>query len=595
MKNLSISLKLIAGFGVVLLLLIGSIGVSVYSITSISKQTDLYGRYTVPNNGYSWSLRRDLVSVERNMLSAMMEEQPDDIKAYLDTAAKEAEAIKATIEAFADNQQDNSLEEQISHVLDDLLPAAGAKRAEIVEILNSGAQDRVAMAYDKFVTEYLPQYDQLAEIFISWNEIGNQRAEAQGIAAQAAENLAWTLLIIFGITSVVLTVIIIFIIRSSILRPVREIVSVYDEMAKGNMKSNIMYTSKDEMGRMADSIRTTNALLAAYISDISEKLGMISHGDMRVKIDLDYIGDFAAIKQAMLNTVQALNHTLSTINIAAEQVNTGATQVSGGAQALAAGSTEQASSVEQLSVSVNKIAEQANENSANVRSATQYVEQTGLNVRDGSEHMKQLTEAMANIGESSGQITNITKTIEDIAFQTNILALNAAIEAARAGNAGKGFAVVADEVRNLAAKSAEAAKQTAELIQRSVVTVAEGSQITAQTARILQNIEEKSNLVNESIVKIDRASADQAIAIDQVKQGLTQVSSVVQTNAATAEENSATSEEMSAQATTLREEVRKFRLEDSYENGNLQHISLLKEIPDLKIPVSDSSYAFGKY
>lgn len=323
----------------------------------------------------------------------------------------------------------------------------------------------------------------------------------------------------------------------------------------------------------------------------------MSHGDMRIRVDMDYIGDFAAIKQAMQNTTSALNDTLSIINTAAEQVSTGAAQVSSGAQALASGSTEQASSVEELTVSIGKIAEQATENSENVKTATQYVEEAVAGVGTGNEHMEQLTEAMAEIGSASDQITNITKVIEDIAFQTNILALNAAIEAARAGNAGKGFAVVADEVRNLAAKSAEAAKQTAELIQASVVTVNKGTQTTAQTAQILHEVGEKAKMVNDSIIKIEQASAEQAGAIEQIKEGLAQVSSVVQTNAATAEENSATSEEMSAQAATLQEEVGKFKLSDGYEQDRPVSSSLFRELPETRSGLlqAAASSDLGKY
>ena len=594
MKNLSISMKLIVGFGIILFLLILSIVLSMISITSVNNQVEAYGHYTVPNTNSTWAMRNEMASVQRHLLRSLVVKDALSVKDELDQASKEAQALQTTLQEYADNQRGK---EQDSHIQDirSQLSQAASIRGEFADLLALSTPESLLMAQDLFLNEYSPILEQVEGKLEALNNDEGILAQEQAVAGDNAANLAWVLLICVAAVSILITVFVTFAIRKSILSPVREIEGVYSEMAKGNMQVQLSYESQDELGSMARSIRKTNSLLASYIQDISEKLSQISRGDMRINVDMDYIGDFAAIKQAIQNTASALNHTLLTINTAAEQVSTGAAQVSSGAQALATGSTEQASSVEELSASASKISVQAAENSANVKIATQHMEQASIFVRDGSEHMSRLTEAMANIGSVSNQIASITKVIEDIAFQTNILALNAAIEAARAGNAGKGFAVVADEVRNLAAKSAEAAKQTAELIQRSAVTVAEGTQITARTAQILQNVEEKAGLVNESIVKIHESSSEQAVAIEQIKQGLNQVSSVVQTNAATAEENSATSEEMSAQAATLREEVGKFRLDSGYEKDSLAAISLFKE----PLAAGKTSYkaasSLGKY
>ncbi len=593
MKNLTISRKLILGFGIVLFLLILSIVLSIFSITKVVDQLNSYGQYTVPNTNYTWTMRNSMTSLQMHLLRALEARGADVLKSELDQVVQSEADVYQALDDFTKNQRgaDNSIQlEKINALLQEASPL----RTKFVDLLGSPLGGK-ALAQDLFGNEYKPLLDEVDGVLAELNQAEGKAADAQRTLGENAANLSWVMLITVALVSVLITVIVAFAIRKSILNPVKEIDSVYAEMAKGNLKAQVTYDSRDEMGSMARNIRKTNDTLGSYIRDITENLTQMSQRDMRVNVTLDYIGDFAAIKQAMQNMASELNHTLLTINTAAEQVSTGSTQVASGAQALATGSTEQASSVEELSLSITKIAEQAAENSSNVKVATQYVEETGTNVKDGSEHMKQLTEAMANIGSASNQIANITKVIEDIAFQTNILALNAAIEAARAGNAGKGFAVVADEVRNLAAKSAEAAKQTADLIHRSVATVAEGTQITAQTAQILQNVEEKANLVNESIVKIHQASSEQAVAIEQIKQGLTQVSSVVQTNAATAEENSATSEEMSAQAATLREEVGKFKLDDGYEKDSISSIPLLKEPTEIKKSVLKAASSLGKY
>lgn len=561
LKSLSISQKLILGFGLMVLLIIASDGLSALTTKSTGFQVQRYYHYTVPNTNSTWTMRFSAVSAQKYLLQAVLESDAQSAQNNLDKAKEEAANAVSALESFAGNQSSNARDNDIAQ-LKDLFSQADSASAEISDLLKSPSDSNSHKAYELYNSNYVPVMDKIQEILVSFSSIQQNFATAQKQEAVALMDKAWVILSLSLIISLLAALFVTYRIRKSILVPIKEIDFVYEEMAKGNLNAQIAYNGQDELGRMAQNIRNTNAIITSYIHDITEKLNLLSQGDLCFSMDLDYVGDFNAIKNAILKTLSSLNQTLVLIDTAAGQVNTGTEQVSSGAQALAAGSTEQASSIEELSASLTSITAQANRNSENVKKATQYVEQTSLNVKNGGAHMQQLTAAMDNIGSASDQITNITKVIEDIAFQTNILSLNAAIEAARAGTAGKGFSVVADEVRNLAAKSAEAAKQTAELIQHSVSAVEDGTQITKKTAQILKDIDETTGLISDIVNKINTATAEQASSIEEVRIGLEQVSAVVQTNAATAEENSAASEEMSAQAYTLREEVGKFQLNE---------------------------------
>ena len=594
MKNLSISGKLILGFGIVLVLMSLIITVSIISISNMTNVTEQYSSLIVPTTRNIVEIKNDASNIQLHIARVFMRKDIAGMEEEFALAGENFTNMNARVEELSEKVKNESTQVSINNILS-IADNGSAIRQRLYDQVMLGTEEGTIAAKLIFTNEYMSFFEELEEHIIKLSDAIAVAAETQDEKAAEASRQAWIILIVAGAVAIVATIIIIFAIRRSIMKPVTEIVNVYDEMSKGNMQVKINYESKDEMGKMAQSIRKTNELLTSYINDISKKLELMSQGDMRIDLEMDYIGDFAAIKNAIEHTVSSLNRTLLTINTAAEQVSTGASQVSSGAQALASGSTEQASSVEELSVTVTKVAEQAAANSENVKVATQYVEQAGMGVETGNEHMGQLTDAMMEINSASTQIANITKVIEDIAFQTNILALNAAIEAARAGNAGKGFAVVADEVRNLAAKSAEAAKQTSDLIKASVATVSKGTQITTQTAQILLDIQEKTKLVIESIIKIDDASAEQAAAIEQIKQGLNQVSSVVQTNAATAEENSATSEEMSAQAATLHKEVGNFMLKNGYEKDSFASIAPLREPVKEGPALLEVAAALGKY
>lgn len=413
----------------------------------------------------------------------------------------------------------------------------------------------------------------------------------------AASNSLLFSVIGIGVLLIVVVGITILVIVRRRLKDLPILTQVASDMALGNIA-----VADGRQGDKTSNTRNEIILLIRAFADMADGvkqqadvLEQIAQGDYSVTIPAR--SDADVMNKALNKMVENMNEAMSVINSAADQVATGSNQVSSGAQALASGSTEQAATVEELSASISEVAVQAEENMLNVRSAAEYVKQAVAGVSSSNQQMGILTESMTDIGSASSQIAGITKVIEDIAFQTNILALNAAVEAARAGDVGKGFAVVADEVRNLAGKSAEAAKQTAELIETAVRTIERGTEITSQTAELLQSVEVSAQSVTESIERVEYASTQQTSAIEQINDGLNQVSAVVQTNAATAEENSATSEEMSAQADMLRQEVQRFTLRDdkrgAHPSSSRTHETL--SCTEDSVPSLPSDMDLGKY
>ena len=349
----------------------------------------------------------------------------------------------------------------------------------------------------------------------------------------------------------------------NITRSVRKLTHVAGKIAAGELNVNVDVTGSDEVAVLGYNISRIVARLKTYmeyIDEICDVLLEIGKGNLDFTLEHDYAGEFSRVKDELLRVQKLLSQTLHEVVVAADEVSTGAEQVSIGAQSQAQGATEQAASAEQLTATVAQISEQINSSTHHLESANEEMTAVVTDIRSGDQKMEHMLQAMNEITQSSLEIEKIIKSIEDIAFQTNILALNAAVEAARAGQAGKGFAVVADEVRNLAGKSAEASKTTATLIEKALVAVQNGKTIADETAASFHRVFEGVNRVAEQTSHVVQNSEEQDKQVQQTAIGVDQISSVIQTNSATAEEAAAASEQLAGQARMMKKLVAQFRL-----------------------------------
>ena len=360
----------------------------------------------------------------------------------------------------------------------------------------------------------------------------------------------------------VVCVLLLLYVIGSIIKPLQNVTESSRNLSEGNLDFHIDVNSENEIGVLADSLNTSVQNLKLYISDITEVLDDMAAGNLGRESQIQYIGDFVQIQKAIGAISNELSQTMEQIHSSATQVDSGSNQVAVGAQSLAQGATEQASEVDNLQQMIEQITDQINNNAESAAITTEEADKVGEKITICNNQMHEMADAMEQISACSGEISKIIKTIEDIAFQTNILALNAAVEAARAGSAGKGFAVVADEVRNLAAKSADAVKDTAELIDKTLRMVDTGSRLTNLTQESLQHVVEGAGKVTEEIKVVYEASQQQEEEIGHIKESITQISTVIQSNSATSEESAAASEELAGQAQVLKTLIAKFKFQE---------------------------------
>ena len=391
-------------------------------------------------------------------------------------------------------------------------------------------------------------------------------------------------------------------IRNSISRPLAPLTAFFGRVSSsGDISLSQEDTAafekysaqKDEIAQLISSA----SAFVGRIGDVSKAMRGVADGDLTHEVNL--LSDRDEMGVSLKTMTDNLNQMFSEINASAEQVSAGSKQVADGSQALAQGATEQAASIEELSSAITEIASRTKENSETAEKAVHLADTIMDNAEKGSLQMETMTAAVKEINDASQSISKVIKTIDDIAFQTNILALNAAVEAARAGQHGKGFAVVAEEVRNLASKSAEAAKETGHIIENSIVKAELGSRIAGETASSLAEIVSGINESNQLINHIAKSSEEQSMGIMQINAGIGQVAQVVQQNSATAEESAAASEEMSGQSTLLQALISQFRLKGEDRRFSLpsgKQNSRIQPAPtNSSYTFNGSNDSFGKY
>ncbi len=362
-----------------------------------------------------------------------------------------------------------------------------------------------------------------------------------------------------SLTIICLLSLVIYIMRR-VVKPILTITNRTKPLQDGNLKLELTYNAKDEIGDLSRTLRNSIEQISKYIEDINYMMGELSRGNFNVRTSVPFIGDFSSIATSIESFTDSLSAAMGNINNVEQKVFGHARTLSDGSQMLAQGATEQASAVEELSSTLDELARSAKQNIQKASEMRDNAHLTGKQVNLSSQQMDQLISAMDNISATSQQIEKIISTIENIASQTNILALNAAVEASRAGEAGKGFAVVAVEVRNLAAQSDQAAKASKELIENSVQATERGSKIVKEVSESLRKTLDLVLKSNSAIDDITDAVEEEATSIEQVAEGIGQIASVVQTNSANSEESAAVSAELFEQVNRMQDQTSKFRL-----------------------------------
>lgn len=427
----------------------------------------------------------------------------------------------------------------------------------IIEEIKNGNDEN---ATDAILNNCTPALNKVVEIAIKLDELTDE-ASSETVRNMVVYTVAgFVVIIVCLVFAFTLTRKTSKRVLETILEPLHAIEDVAMELTEGNLHSTLEYHSDDEIGKLAHSMRKSIRILGTYVDDIDRSMKLFSEGNFDVHPEVEWRGDFVGILNSFMAFQASMAGTIKGIQNVSNEVSGAAEQVASSSNDLADGATNQAAVVEELTATVTGVSEQVEKNSQSAKEISVKVDELGNAISESNGKMHEMVDSMHEISEASKEIDKIITTINEIASQTNLLALNASIEAARAGEAGKGFAVVANQVNVLADQSAQAAKESATLIETSVKAVEKGMVIAGQTAAQLEEVAENSKVITTEVTNIAETLETQTTEIKQINEGIEQINDVVQTNSATSEECAAASQEMSSEAESLREMIRKFKV-----------------------------------
>lgn len=561
MKNLKVSRKLIISYAFVLILLVISILVSVGNLIKIRSKVEVFyhGPFKVLNAANT--VNSNFEAMQKSVFRAISSTDPEIAKQALDNTKVCVGKIQEQIPVIQkDFLGDPKIVERLQSALDELAP----QRQHVLELAMQNQKEEAAayMEANNVVTIHKAQKE-LDELI----ETSDKKADTLIVNLRAAQTKFIVILSVLGSASILISILFGVYITRSITRPIRELEAASRQMAQGHLKIDVKYSSKDELGSLAHSMREMSDKIFNYMNAISGAMRRLAEGNLELPDYEAFQGDFLPVQESLLIVIRSLNETISEINMFSDQVASGSDQVASGAQVLSEGVISQAASAEEVASTMSEISQQVSENAENSQLVKASADKMAESLLVCNQQMQEMKTAMKQINAYSIQIKDIIKIIDDIAFQTNILALNAAVEAGRAGESGKGFSVVAREVRNLASKSSDASKSTEALIEQSLAAVQYGTNLAEETAASLVRIVDGTDEMISKVNQIADASKKQAAATEMVSISIDQISDIVQTNSATAEEAAAASEELYGESQLLKNRVSRFKLHNEIQ-GN---------------------------